>query len=488
MAKQEVAGLEFLSTGTEELDRILGGGIPAYSVTLLVGEPGSGKTILAFQMMFDLARRGKKCLYFITLSEPAVKLIRYMQQFTFFDVSLLDDKVILADLGSAVRTLGAEKALEEAVNRVEQESPDIVVIDSFKAIRDLLDGPGGGRRAIYDVVVHMASWGVTTILVGEYTPDEVTTGPEFAIVDGIVRLGTARRELTAEREMEVLKMRGTAYVMGKHFFTISDHGFAFYPRVRAPSVDGAFMLMRIPERIRTGLPALDEILHGGLLASTTTQIEGPPGTGKTLLGMTFLLEGAKHGEKSVMFTLEETPDQLRYIASTFGWDLAALEEQGLFSIIYTSPVELSTDRYLNDLRDEIARMGAKRVFLDSLSSLALGIPSERRFRELVYAISKHVGALGATLMFSIQTSQLLGTVQLSGLGTSAMTDQVIVLRYLEVEGRLERTISVLKARATPHDTSLRQFTISSDGLKVGEGFKNMQGVLSGLPTIKRNKD
>jgi circadian clock protein KaiC len=480
MARQ-VAGLEFLSTGSEELDRILGGGIPAYSVTLIVGEPGSGKTIFAFQTMFDMARKGKKCLYFTTLSEPAVKLIRYMQQFSFFDVNLLDDKVVLADLGSSVRSVGGEKALEEAMERVEAESPDFVIIDSFKAVRDLLSGVGGSRRAIYDLVVHMASWGVTTMLVGEYTPSEVVGDPEFAIADGIIRLGTARQELRAEREMEILKMRGAAYVSGKHFFSISANGFEFYPRVRAPHIDGSRRIQDYSRRVPTGIPDLDAMLGGGLLPATSTQVEGPTGTGKTLLGINFLMEGARRGEKSVMFTLEETPDQLRAIVKSFGWDLAELEDSGLLSIIYTSPVELSTDLYLNDLRNEIARMGAKRVFLDSLSSLSLGIPSERRFKELVYAVSKHVNLMGATLMFSIETAQLLGTMQLSGLGTSAMTDQVIVLRYIELGGRLERAISVLKARATAHDTALRRLLISGEGVKMGNGFGDLQGVLTGLP-------
>ncbi|MGD0115905.1 MAG: ATPase domain-containing protein [Dehalococcoidia bacterium] len=481
MAEPITPSLDLLSTGSESLDRILGGGIPAYSVTLLVGEPGSGKTIFAVQTLFHVAKQGKKALYFTTLSEPTVKLIRYMQQFSYFDVSLLDDRVVVADLGSAIRTVGAEKALEEAMRRVEEESPDLVIIDSFKAIRDLLDGPGEGRRAIYDLVVHMASWGVTTILVGEYERQEILASPEASIADGIIYLGNVRQELTAEREMEVLKMRGADYVTGIHFFTITSDGFNFYPRVRAPSIGRVSSSQERLERVPTGVAGLDQMLHGGLLPMTSTQVEGPTGIGKTLIGLNFLMEGARRGEKSVLFTLEETPDQLHSIAVAFGWDLPELEKKGGLSIVYTSPVELSTDLYLNDLRREIESMGAKRVFLDSLTSLALGIPSDRRFKELVYAISKYVNALGATLMFSTETTQPIGTAQLPGVGTSAMTDQVIVLRYVELEGRLERAISVLKARATAHDPSLRRFTISPEGLKVGEGFADMQGVLTGIP-------
>src|SRR4051812_41776614 len=165
----DVAMIERVSMGSPALDAILGGGIPSRSVTIVAGEPGSGKTIFTLQALFHHARRGKKTLYFSTLSEPSLKIIRYMQQFSFFDASLVDDRVVFVDLGMALRSGGGDKALRQILDRVESESPDFVVIDSFKAIHDLLPAEGQNRIFVYDLAVSMAAWGTTTLLVGEYT-------------------------------------------------------------------------------------------------------------------------------------------------------------------------------------------------------------------------------------------------------------------------------------------------------------------------------
>ena len=185
---EHASTLERLGTGSAALDAILGGGIPAQSVTVVAGEPGSGKTVFTLQMLFHHARQGKKCLYFTTLSEPALKVIRYMQLFSFFDARLIEDRVVFVDLGSALRRDGGEKTLAQMIERVESEEPDFVAIDSFKAIHDLLPNDGHSRMFVYDLAVGMAAWGTTTLLVGEYTPEDIGVSPEFAIADGIVRL------------------------------------------------------------------------------------------------------------------------------------------------------------------------------------------------------------------------------------------------------------------------------------------------------------
>ena len=130
--------LERLTTGSAPFDSILGGGLPARSVTVIAGEPGAGKTLFSLQMLFALARQGRKGLYFTTLSEPSLKLVSYMQQFSFFEESLIQKAIVFADLGSVIRRKGAEATLAEITSRVEREEPAVVVIDSFKAIRDIL--------------------------------------------------------------------------------------------------------------------------------------------------------------------------------------------------------------------------------------------------------------------------------------------------------------------------------------------------------------
>lgn len=474
--------IPLVSTGEPALDAILGGGLPAQSVTVIAGEPGSGKTILTLQVLFHAARQGKKCLYFTTLSEPAVKVIRYMQAFKFFDAGLLERQIVFVDLGAAIRS-GAEATIAELASRVESIEPDLVAIDSFRAIGELLRTPDKARPFVYDLANQMAGWGATTLLVGEYVRAEFQSFAEFAIADGIICVGSERQGLTSVREIEILKLRGASYVSGRHFFDLNQDGVVVYPRVRAPSSSGD--APNIGERDPTGIAGLDDLLGGGLPSASATVVQGGTGTGKTLIGLTFLLEGVARGEKAVLFTLEETPDQIRQIARGFDWDLAALESRGLLSLVYHSPVELSTDRFLNDARAHVVEFGASRVVFDSLSTLALGVPSERRFKELVYAIAKHMRGAGVSLLMTMESEQLLGSSQLSGLGVSFIADNLIQLRYVEMEGRLNRAISVIKARGVNMNSELRLATIGPGGMTVArDRFKDFRGVLTGLPAAR----
>jgi circadian clock protein KaiC len=449
---------------------------------MIAGEPGAGKTLFALQMLFHLGRQGKKGLYFTTLSEPSLKLIQYMQQFSFFDEGAVGKGLTFVDLGSVVRGRNADDALKAINERVEREEPAIVIIDSFKAMRDILGDTPSIRTFVYDLAVHMAGWGAASLFVGEYTAEEIAQYAEFAIADGIIRFGTQREELTALRVVDVLKLRGADCITGRHFFEIGPDGLAFFPRVRSPVTDDHASIGSFAERAPTGIVGLDEMLGGGLPRSSSTVIQGATGTGKTLLGLHFLLEGARRGEPGIHFTLEETADQLRGIARGFGWDLREMEQRRLFSFFYVSPVELSTDAFLDRARQLVEQVGARRAVLDSLTSLALGVPSQRRFKELVYAMTKHFRALGVTLNMNMEVAELLGSAQLSGHGISFAADNVIQLKYLEQDGRLDRGISVLKARGIRHATEVRRLNVEDRGVEVGAPFKGLRGVLTGLPT------
>ncbi|MGC3998210.1 MAG: ATPase domain-containing protein [Anaeromyxobacter sp.] len=480
--EREGLRLERVSTGDAALDTVLEGGIPARSITLLSGEPGSGKTVLALQMLFHAARRGQRSIYFTTLSEPSLKLVRHMQGFRFFEAALLEDRIQVVDLGSALRGQTPEAAVETIAQRVEADEPALVVIDSYKALHDLSGDALRTRTLTFDLAVHMASWGATTLLVGEYSAEDQGRLPEFAIADGIIRMGSATQDLMRIREIEVQKLRGSGFVPGVHFFELDAGGLRVIPRVSAPPA-----AERPPPRgdpVPTGITQLDQLLRGGLPAASSTVLMGGTGTGKTLLGLHFLVEGARRGEPGLLFTLEETPDQIRSIAAGFSFDLPALEEQGLIRIRYAAPIELSTDRFLQQVRDEIGNAGVKRVVLDSLTSLALGAISERRYKEFVYALAKHLRRAGVTLVVTMEIPELLGTGQLSGHGVSFACDNVIQLRYVELGGRLERAISIIKARGVDVDTEVRGMTIGPQGLQVSERspFRELRGVLTGVPS------
>lgn len=474
--------LQRLSTGSAALDRILGGGLPARSLVVVAGAPGSGKTLFALQALFHTARTGGKGLYFTTLSEPSLKLLQYMQQFSFFDPEGIGKQVSFVDLGSVVRGRNPQDVLRTLTERVQRDEPALVVVDSFKAIRDIFGDAPTFRTFVYDLAVHIAGWGAAALLVGEYTDEEIAQCTEFAIADGILRLGSHREGLTSTRVVDVLKLRGSDVAGGRHFFEIGSDGLVFYPRVRTPEVVDRGKAVSCAERAPTGTAGLDAMLGGGLPRSSATVVQGATGTGKTLLGLQFLLEGARRGEPGILFTLEETPEQLRGIAQGLGWNLLGLEERGLLSLAYVSPVELSTDAFLDRARQQIERLGARRVVLDSLTSMELGVASPRRFKELVYAATKHFRALGVTCVLNMEVAELLGAAQISGRGLSFAADNVVQLKYVEQGGRLDRGISVLKARGVRHATEVHKLAIGDGGVAVGEAYQGLRGVLTGLPT------
>jgi circadian clock protein KaiC len=475
------------STGSSGMNEILGGGLPSQSVVVVAGEPGSGKTVFTLQTLFSAARRGHVCLYLTTLSEPAIKVIRYMQRFRFFDEELLEEKVIFADLSDEIGK-GTDAVLTAIEGLIERHGATFIAIDSFRALVEQLGPRDQSRNFIFGLAAHMASSGATSLLVGEYTRQDSTWLPEFAIADGIILFGHERQELTSVRTLEVTKMRGMSYSQGTHFLDICPDGMRVFPRVSAPMSTQVQSSVSYDRRASTGIEGLDALLNGGLPVGSTTIVQGGTGIGKTLLSLQFLLEGGRRGEKGVLFTLEETPAQLRAVASAIGWDLAAAEAAGNLVIHYTSPVELSTDRFLHQAREEVLRIGATRAVFDSLTTMALGIPSERRFKELVYALAKHLRGDDVTLLMTSEAHQLLGSAEIGGHGVSFIADNFIQLRYVEVGGRLERAISVLKARGIAHSSELRAAAVGEGGLKVGEPFKDLLGVLTGRPTPDRARD
>jgi len=477
-----VADLNRLPTGTPSLDALTGGGIPAQSLSVITGSPGTGKTVLAMQVMFAQARLGRRCIYFTTLSEPALKVLRYMRLFSFFDESLLHDRVHFVDLGSTLLTANADEVVAEVRGRIERDEPDFVVIDSFKAIHELVGrDPGVGRSLAYELAVSLASWGATTLLLGEYTPQEVGLLPEFAIADGIIQLSNERQGLTRLRELEILKLRGAAYVAGAHFFEICADGVHLYPRVgtigEAASAPAAHPVAP------SGIAGLDEMLRGGLPGGSTTLVEGGTGTGKTLLSLRFLLEGVQRGEPGIYFGLEEGPLQLRAVMRGVDSDLERAEQSGALTLHHTPPVELNPDKFLGDAITLIREVGARRVVFDSSTSLALAVPSPTRFRELLFALSAQLRALAVTSIFTAEIPELLGATQLSGRAISPIADNVILLRYVEIGGRLDRAISVLKARGVAHAPELRRFAIGPTGPDVGAPYTDFRGVLTGLPEL-----
>ncbi len=474
--------LEKLSTGVESLDLILNGGIPKYSVNILGGPPGSGKTILAQQVVFQNATPEQKVPYLITTSEPTIKLLRYQQQFSYFDMSKINSGAVMYfNIADALSQGGLNQVAKVIRQYVEDYNPAILAIDSFKAIHDLVTEPSEIREFGYDLANLLSIGQCTTFLIGEYTHEDISNAPIFAIADGIIMMESERQGLQDIRHINVVKMRGDAYFRGRHPFSITRDGIEVFPRVTTPETPPRYFVGET--NVSTGIEGLDAMADGGFPKNSVTLVAGGSGVGKTLVALHFIVEGARRGEPGLFVTFQETMDHLSGIAKRFGWDLEEMEKQKLLKVVYSSPVEMSVDQHTALIRNVAADLGAKRLVIDSLSDIEIATPDKIRFRDYVYSLVSHFRSQGITSILTTEIPELFGTLQLSSQGISFVSDNVILLRYVEMGSRLTRAISVLKMRGSDHDPMMREFEVTSEGVHILDAFEGVQGLMSGTPTM-----
>lgn len=451
-----------MTSGNPEADHILGGGFPANSINIIMGHPGSGKTIFAEQLIFANATDDRPILYFTTLSEPLSKVVRYVQGFSFFDASKLGTQVIFEDVGPQLARDGATALIPLLETAIKTLSPRVIVIDSFKAVHDLAPSPADRRRMVYDMTALLSAYGTTAFLLGEYTEDDILVYPEFAVADGIVEMSRRRLGNRDERYFRVYKLRGSQYLEGAHAFRIADSGLDIYPRLVSPKIPAGYE--PATERISTGVAGLDDMLDGGVWRGTTTLLAGPSGAGKTTIGLQFALEGARNGEPTLYMNFQENPTQLVRTIRGLGFDPDKVRAQGL-ELVYASPVELQIDSIIVDMFRRIKERRVRRVVIDALGDLASAATDAQRLHDYLYALVQHFAASTITSILNLE----IVSGATSGLSIqnamSYLSDNVLLLS-LDGEDRTRRRIRVLKTRGSAHDTTVREVEITKTGLRV----------------------
>lgn len=469
-----------LPTGVPGLDEVLGGGLPEFSFNLIAGAPGSGKTTLAHQVMFALASSTCPALYFTVLGEPTVKMLRYQQQFGFFDEARVGTDVRFVNLGQEVASGDLDRVLARIVAEVQAHSPGLVFVDSFRSV--VLAGESTGARLlsvqefVQKLGVLMTSWQATTFLIGEYF-SEIDPSPVFTVCDGLLWLRQSVERNSVVRKLEVAKMRGQATQPGLHTFRIDERGVTVFARMQAegrPRDDGE----ATDQRLGMGTPGLDELMGGGLPRGYSLLIAGPSGSGKSILASAFLLAGADRGETGVIAAFEQRPERAR------GPRIAELIAADRIGVVEASSLTLSVDEIGTLLMAEIRRVRATRVVIDSLSGFELALAPGFRpdYRE---TLARMVTALASTGVSVVMTSELedrYDELRFSPYGTAFLTDAIIVQRYVELEGRLQRLMAVVKVRGSAHSKELRLFDIDDDGIRLGPMLVDHEGLLGGRPT------
>ena len=465
----------WLPTGSADLDWILGGGLPRGSTIVIAGPPGSGKTLLAQQMAFVNATKASPALYHTSWSEPHTKLIRNLSDFDFFDEQAIGERIEVLHLPSLLEDAGEdglERVASELFRASVERQPALVVIDSSKSLHGLVP-EDRLRRVIYELASRVGQTNTVLILVGEYTPAEIESEPEFAVADGIIQLANEARGLLDRRSLRVMKMRGSANVAGSHAFGIDRRGVTAYPRLETlvpPEVELQ------PGRASLGDAGIDGLVGGGLPRGDATLLLGPAGIGKTILALGFIATGLKEGERGLYVSFQETRAELISKAVAMGWDwMPKAVEEGQLELLNIRPVDLELDQVGVALRDALIARRPSRVVVDSIAELEVGGRAPDRYLSYLWAIVNLVRGHGATGIFTQETVTFGPPVAVQLL--SYVFQNVVTMRFVEHDYQVLRAISTLKMRESHHGTDLLEFAIGPDGVTSREKLTHVTGLL-----------
>jgi circadian clock protein KaiC len=447
-----------LPTGVPGLDEVLGGGIPEYSLNLIAGAPGTGKTTLASQIVFANASAGRPAVYFTVLGEPPLKMLRYQQQFAFFATDKVNRGVHFVSLSQHVLEHDLSHVLDTIMGEVQDRNASMVVVDSIRTVRA---APGRDHAEaelqgfLQQLAIQLASWQATTFLVGEYPSVENTTNPIFTTADGIFLLRQSVQRDANTRTLQVVKMRGQGSLPGLHSLRLSSEGVRVFPRFprSAPVV-------RLPvERLTVGVPELDDLLGGGIPEGDVVLVVGPSGTGKSVLATHFIAEGGHRDEPGVAALFEERPDVFVARAEALGLEMRQLIHANLVEPLDLRSLDLSVDEVLHSIQDAARRLGARRVVIDSLSGLRMALETRSRatFRETLYRLVEPLTAAGLTVLIAAGDSTLSEQV-------AYLADDIIDLRHVEQQGRTGKILAIVKMRSSSHSSDLLPYEITDTGI------------------------
>ncbi|HEX3282939.1 MAG TPA: ATPase domain-containing protein [Pyrinomonadaceae bacterium] len=450
-------------TGCEGLDEVLGGGIPPNTISVIMGAPGTGKTILAEQLAFANATPEHPALYLTTLSEPLEKIIAHGQTQEFFDSNKVGVSMHYEDLGLMLRESGVDQLPEMVTNLLMERRPGFIFIDSFKALTELMLTPQQRRTVIYDLASVLSAYQCTSFLIGEYAQETMTELPEFAIADVVLQLMKYSTNVSEQRFLRVEKLRGSGSIPGMHAFAIGREGVKVYPRLLTPTISPNYSAK--VERVNTGIANLDGMISEGFWRGSTTLIAGPTGSGKTIIGLHFITHGALKGEQGLYVGFQENPTQLSRVMKNLGWHPEKLLNGGGFDLLYKSPVELQGDTVTSEIFRRVRDGKVKRVVIDALGDLERSSVDRQRFADFIYALTQWFAAENVTCLMMYELTNLFEVHGISDQEISNMADNVILLRFTPGP-EMQRTLRIIKTRGSAHDNREHELQITNKGVVV----------------------
>ena len=483
-----------LPTGIPGFDIIAGGGLPQQRATLVAGTAGSGKTIFAAQFLAGGVLEYEEAGVFVSFEDAAADIRRNVfsfgwdipgwekaGQWTFVDATPVADEP--STVVGSYDLSGLVARVEHAVKKTKAKR---VALDSLNALFVQHTDTSMLRSELYRLTTALKRLGVTVVFTGERVDDYgVVTrfGIEEFVADNVVILRNVLADERRRRTVEILKFRGARHERGEVPFTIQEKGIFVIPLTAQELTQTSSTT-----RITSGVAELDRMCEGGFFRDSIILCSGATGTGKTLLVTEFLEGGIREGERCLLFAFEESRDQLYRNAAAWGMNFDEAEEKGLLRVVNTYPHAMPMEDHLVRMRRTVEEFRPQRVAVDSLSALER-VFTLRSFREFVISFTSFLKERETAGLFTSTTPNLLGGGSVTEKHISTLTDSIILLRYVESNGRVRRSITVLKMRGSRHDHDIREYTIDGEGMHIGDVFHGVNGILSGMHSpVDQNDD
>jgi circadian clock protein KaiC len=411
-------------------------------------------------------------------------MLRYQQQFSFFDQSKLDSSIRFINLSQIVLEQDLGAVLEEIIKQVEAHGARIVVVDSFRTILRKAE-PGATEMELQGFVqrlaLHLTSWQVTSFLVGEYVETELRDNPVFTVADGLLWLFQSTERNSIVRKMQVMKLRGQESVPGLHTFRITQDGLQTFPRTFGLAQESGHT--KGTRRFSIGIPSLDALMGGGIPDGSSLLVAGPSGSGKSVMASQFIAEGLIRGEPGVVAIFEELPAEFSRRATQFGIDFDTPQKDGTLKVIYIRPLDLSVDETVHAIVGAVKEINAKRVVIDSMVGFEMALAPDFRheFRESLYRMIGALTRLGVTVLSTVEVEEDFTSMGLSNFAISFLSDDILRLRYVSINGQLRKMLMVVKMRGSAHSIDMWEYKITEKGIIIGEALRGYRGLTSGIP-------
>ncbi|RXH57229.1 ATPase domain-containing protein [Granulicella sibirica] len=481
-----------VDTGVAGLNDILSGGLPAGQMYLLEGTPGTGKTTLAMQFIIQGVKSGEKSLY-VTLSESKLELQASARshgwdadnlpiaEFIPEEASLSPEQQYTVFHPSEVELAATVQKLTELI---EQVKPDRLVIDSLSELRLLAADTMRYRRQLLALKQFFAGRDTTVVLLDDQTAEGSDMQLQ-SIAHGVLRLDKVQRTYgVTRRQIEIVKLRGTAYREGFHDYTIKTGGIRIYPRLIAGEHGDDFY----EERVKSGLPELDTMFGGGICRGSSTLLIGPTGAGKSTVALQYACAATARGDRAIVYAFDEVLRIAQDRATALGLDVRRHIRDGNLAMSQVDPAELSPGEFIWQIRSDVEERDTRVVVIDSLNGFLNSMPGERDLILQMHELLAYLSQKGVVTFIIMTQHGLVGEMQ-TEIDVSYLADTVVLLRYFENEGEIRQVISVLKQRVGRHERTLREFSMKDDsGLAIGEPLRTFRGVLTGVPNLIGRND